>query len=307
MCSYEHMKDHNGEVRSVIMDYIPVNCIPDRFTKESNYIHVIVTCFEMLCQNPNDVYEDMDTFIYSSIIEMIHFGKHLPPDEYTDLLPVNSLGEAIDNFNKYIVLYRFFKNKGQVFYTNNMQLIDLRLAKYVDGNIAMLKYFTDLEDDDVLRRAYHSELSMILATYKNSELEEVFSMVKPLSKIKVGSMSKREIINRVFESGEETHTELVKSFFTLNDNYQAFKAWMLDERTYFRMYLLFHTPIKTAMHKFGNVMRELISKDDYLTAKRLGELYFKVKNSSEFFEIPGIDHDENAVATQMRKIEKYFK
>lgn len=306
LCSYEQMRLNEGKTRSFILDYIPTNCIPEKFTYEASYLNMVVTCFELLCINPNDIYDDMDNFMYSSIIEMIHTGKQ-PPEEYIDLFPVENLNEAVDNFNKYIVLYRFFKNKGQVFYNNDMQLINLRLAKYVNGDIPMMKYFMYLENDDVLRRARHNELLIILATYKKSELEGVFAIVKPLSNINVKSLTKREIIKKVFESGEEIQTELIKSFFTLNDKYQSFKIWMSNEMTYFRVYLLFYTPVATSLRNFGKVMRELIeTQNDYLTARRLGELYFRVKKSVDLLEIPGDDHGEGSVATLITRIDNYF-
>lgn len=308
LCSYDKMRSNEGQTRSFILDYIPANCIPDEFIQESRYIDMIVTCFELLCLNPNDIYEDMDTFMYSSIIEMIHAGKLQPHQEFIDLLPTKNIDDAIDNFNKYLVLYRFFKNKGRVFYNNDMQLIDLRVAKYLNKETPMTRYFYELENEEVLRRAKDSELAMLLATYSKAELGEVFRMVKPLSKLNINNLSKREIIKEVFNSGDEIQTELVKLFFTLNDNYQNFKIWMAMERTYFRVYSLFYKSIETSLRELGSVMRELIdSHNDYLTANKLGQLYFEVKNSMDQIAFIGEDNGEVTVTKLNARIEEFFK
>lgn len=297
---YRVMYDRSEGIRSFILDYIPVNEIPNNLLNSALYLNTLVTCFELLCNSPEEYFEDYDTFLYDSIYEMVTNTGIVLPETLLNHLEVESTGHALANFHKYQVLYRFFNNKGKVYYSEQMKLLRLKGFNLLGNEISYTPYYLILEKEKVLRRAQFAELQEIMATKTKNELLEILSKYKDITRYK--SLDKKQLIQKILDSTVPLPTEIFKAFFTLTDDYQAFKTWLHNEKPYFRLYVLMNNPIAQALRDCGSIMKDLIAIGDKSTASMLGDLYFEARQLVDFPAMAGDDLGEESVKRQLRKL-----
>ena len=309
-CAFKPMFEKNPEtLRLFILDHIPVSCIPNEYYKEAYSLHSIVSCFEALSMNPEDSQLTLEngyrTFLYNSLYEMIMVGGMTPSVKFMEALPVDDVAGAIKAFQEGLLLYRFFDNLGRVFFDESMKLANLRRVAYLKEDIPLSYFYLILEKDNILRRARADELELVISTRTKAIILEALDKIGVTGINKTAT--KKQLIKELLDKPNMIHKDVMDTFFTLSDNFQEFKEWMLDQVAYFKLFRLFFEPVRTAMYHFPTVMKELIrNNEDYTTAKKLGKLYFAILNSNEFVTVLGDDLGEAAVKVQMKKINHYF-
>ena len=221
------------------------------------------------------------------------------------------LRAEVDNYYKASILDRFFHNKGQVFYSELLNISAVQTFTEDAFTKSKINYYDSLVEVKILRKAHSDELHIILKYQTKEQLHDLIKTKISNSKSFTGplsSLSKDKLILMLVDEKEIIDIGLHNYFYFLEDNLQEFKTWLSKEYIYYSMYDLFYSDFESSWIFLHSLMKDLIIvNDDYETALKLSivfykqiERYKKYTNFHAEWEVPRIE-------VQMKKINKHFK
>ena len=286
-------------IRSFIFGVFPEFSIPRKHREQLLKLHEIISDYELLCRNPSD---DINVNVMvTSLYELITVYNKMPSEQY--LVEFNhDLDVTVDNFHRYKVLYRFFENKGRVYWSESLENgVSPLYIKHKNGYINNVTVYEALAKEKILRLSRPEESESILNYKLQKQLVEIISRLKNLNPVNLARLNKRELIALLIDTKEFKEIGLHQYFYVLNDGYQECKEWLVKEYNYYRIYWLFNQSLRGSAKDYANVLREIISMGDKRTAKKLANIYTDSISVSDYAVFAFQQEDRERIEKQISK------
>jgi hypothetical protein len=248
-----------------IINKLQIINFPPKFSEQAEFIKKTITAHNIL----NKTIKIPGLLFDISIYEAIKIHKILP----NNLIDNYIVSDLIDYYEYYNFLYRFFQNKGKVFYSDSIKHLNFKNSSEIAMNLSQLK---------VLRKGNKEEIELLLTYLSKENLLKIFEQHELNINTLNSSCSKKNIIHQLSKNKEIENIEIYKYFYLLDDDYQEFKYWIEKEEVYFKVFCFLNVDISLAYLGFYDVMKDLKKLNDIDLMKKLFKVYDISKPYFEF-------------------------
>lgn len=258
-----------------LIEKLDISAFPDIFHEQVGIFKNYIKSSRILTQE--DKFYTIHIIVENKIREVVIKRSIKDLIEFHNLFPIRKwLGEEskdifelFDDFYKYRALHRFFINRGEVFYSDSMTLIN-------DNRLSV--YYPDLVEKNILRRGREEDLIKILNYKSKNELIEVLNRkslpgISMMNDLKNDSKSDIRKILAQMPILKDLHIE--EYFYFLSDPYQKFKYWIELEELNFKIFCLYNGRIESSFISMDSIMKDLITFGFSEIAKKIGDVYFR--------------------------------